>query len=92
MFDFYETDNEIIMVFEKLEGGDLLANIQVCTVSWLQQRATPSAIAGTLTSFSYSCFPDPQGRERFTEIQASHVTRDIATGLDFLHEKGGPLR
>ena len=29
MFDFYETDEKIIMVFEKLDGGDLLANIQV---------------------------------------------------------------
>lgn len=53
---FFETECEMKLVFEKLDGGELLSHIE--------------------------------GREKFTEREASQVTRDIANALSFLHAKG----
>lgn len=53
---FFDTATDFKLVFEKLDGGELLTHIQE--------------------------------RKTFTELEASQVTRDIASALSFLHGKG----
>lgn len=54
--DFYETDTDFRLVFEKLDGGTLFEQLRT--------------------------------RQRFTEREASLVTRDIADALSFIHKRG----
>lgn len=56
MLEFFEADDKFYMVFEKVEGGQLLDRIQQ--------------------------------RKRFTEQEASLIVKDLASALNFLHQKG----
>eukprot|EP00039_Didymoeca_costata_P019766 m.338854 g.338854 ORF g.338854 m.338854 type:complete len:491 (+) comp18566_c0_seq1:304-1776(+) len=56
LLDSFETDLDHKLVFEKVDGGELLSHIQ--------------------------------DRKVFTELEASEVTKDMASALSFLHAKG----
>lgn len=82
LVEFFEEEDKFYLVFEKLRGG------QCCHSVHAHGRCRTGANRGCRVPHSGSILAHIHKRRHFSEQEASVVVQEIASALDFLHNKG----
>lgn len=88
LIEFFEEEDKFYLVFEKLRGGGSVTAVlsSFCTF-WLDSCFL-SVLIGCHCSPSGSVLTHIHKRRHISEQEASVVVQDIASALNFLHNKG----